>query len=86
MAGLLLGELPVQAASNEGDDQSVGAHALLGRSPLDLLQHVRREFDLLFRSLSHLHHHTASCMVSATKKQGSRRANVQPSYSRSVIR
>ncbi len=86
MPELLLGLPVADCCSEDGGDEGVGADALGGGLLLHRVHEVDGEFDQLLGGLGHLQNHTACYMVGATEKQGSRRANAQPSYSRRYIR
>jgi hypothetical protein len=70
VTGLLLGQLEVQTASDQGDDESVGADALLLGSPLDFSQQVGGEGDELLGGVGHERKHTACDMLPPIRKAG----------------
>jgi hypothetical protein len=85
MAELLLGQLEVRAAGDQLDQDLVEASPALLRDPSDvgvkLGRHPQDDVAAV-GLLGHLSDSTASGTMRSSQKQGSRRANAQPSYSR----
>jgi hypothetical protein len=94
MAELLLGQPVADCGSEDERHPLVLGHAGLIGFPLDQGDHVAGDAQGLDGSLCFLGHGgddsacdgTNCAIVYAINKQGSRRANVQPSYSRRYIR
>jgi hypothetical protein len=88
MAELLLRPFEVGAPGDQLDQHLVeAAPALLGDAgDMGVKLGGHPQDDVAAVGLGHVDNSTASGTIMASQKQGSRRANVQPSYSRRYIR
>lgn len=89
MAGLLLGSFEVRSAGDQLDQHLVEAAPTLlcnvGDVSVELRGHPQDDIAAV-GLFGHVDNSTACDTMRSSQKQGSRRANAQPSYSRRYIR
>lgn len=83
---LLLGFPVVHCGGEYSHDEGVGADALGGGLAVHRFLEIDGQLQQLLRRLGHLRECISWDILGSTEKQGSRRANVQPFYSRRYIR